>query len=716
MQDLKTGLQTMPSAGAGCRRRRSPWVVLALVASLSLCSAGCEDSRTIVLEFDRGNTDPTEHPFPDDRYLGAEILDAFNEAQLAALPFLRQLRFTAQTGYSPVTAIRIPFTGGGDTADTWVDVDTIRAGLTVYRLGNTQATGVPIGELSHDRRTNSIIVRGTVPWEPGRYAVVLYRDVVRTRDGSLAVASIDYNDVRDLGDPATDEGFALVAATDRNITSRDDTLAYWEFTVADQAAQMTLLNAYVNGAAPVDRDGTNAVLEVTPFLPVETRGLAVGGAEVIAGTPEAVVAVYAEVVEKLRQSTGAAPDEPVTLPSAQIDRIVGGAIAAPNFLSDTVADTQALFFNNTFQGRQAEVPFNPDNPLSLSREQPTKALPYLAFFPAPSPEPMPVTVFVHGISRDKTDLFTLANLFTSAGHAVIAIDLYQHGARQTDIDPPEGDFLNKLDPVLEAGGVAFPDPFLNPTFLARTRDKMRQSIAEQLSLIRLLRAGDGTNPLIDFDGDGQPDSFGDIHLVGHSLGSMISTVVAALSPELKRVVLNVPGGPLTQVVRESPFLGPDLDLLIYATANAPGFGLLGEQSREMLPDNDERELFSRVAETVIGAADPLLFAAAILNGRYGNGTPRLLIQLAEGDTVVPNPANIRFVNAVASGAIKPNDLVQVAPALFETGLRTVEAPNTALPPHAVTHFAGAHGFLIDFVDQPTTVSAQGQLIFFMVQD
>src|SRR5690606_36512758 len=104
-----------------------------------------------------------------------------------------------------------------------------------------------------------------------------------------------------------------------------------------------------------------------------------------------------------------------------------------------------------------------------------------------------------------------------AGVALVAIDAYQHGARQHDIALPEGGFSDKLDVALAAAGVAFPDPFVNPTFLARTRDKLRQTVVDAMALVRVVSEADGTRPEIDLDGDGVGDAFGGVYVVGNSL-------------------------------------------------------------------------------------------------------------------------------------------------------------------------------------------------------
>jgi pimeloyl-ACP methyl ester carboxylesterase len=235
-----------------------------------------------------------------------------------------------------------------------------------------------------------------------------------------------------------------------------------------------------------------------------------------------------------------------------------------------------------------------------------RAIPYLAFFPKTAPPSgTPVIIALHGLGRSKSDWLLFAATACRTGHALIAIDLFQHGDRQDKIDPKEGSFAGKLDTALLKGGIAFPDPFINPTFLARTRDKLRQSMVDTLALIRILGAADGLLP-IDFDGDGQPDpAYGPIRLLAMSLGAMVALPVAAVSPEVDRVVLTSPGAHISQIVNDIAAIAKQLDPLIYMTANADQFGLLHDSPRFMLPDGPEREVFTRVSETIFAPADPV---------------------------------------------------------------------------------------------------------------
>ncbi len=683
-------------------------VLLTALALPALMLGACAaDDGPMVLRFDRSAPTVSDHPFPDDRYIDPTtgVIYGFTEEQLAALPFLLHLPLTAQVGWWSGTMIRLPFTPAHGQPDRWIDVETVPDAVALYRLEADAAIEVPLADHTVWPHTNSVSVRPAAPLLPGKYGAVVRADVLTTRAGESVSASEDYGDIQDGGDESTDPGFALITAADDTISGRADTLAYFELTVGDDVGQSVLLEAYVTGKVPVDRAGSDVTLDVTALAPPESVEIAVGGAQVLAAGPELVAAVFAA------NGLGA-------LPTDGIGSIVAGAVSTPNFVSVDVPDPTALFTNETFVGRNPALPFLPSNPLSLSAAAPFRTLPYLAFFPQAAQTPMPVVLAIHGFGLSKESFFSVASALCSSGHAVIAIDNYQHGSRQADIAVPEGDFLDKLDPVLIQLGIAFPDPFINPSFLARSRDRLRQSVVDQLALLRLITAGDGTNDLIDFDGDGAADHFGDVVVVGESLGGIVGTIMAAVSPSISRAVLNVPGADIAAIVRDSPFLAHDTNLLALATASAEGIGLMAGVDAPFLPGTEEREVYDIVAETVIAPADAGTYAPFVLNGGLGGSAPRVLVQLAAADTVIPQNASRRYVRAIAAGAEDLPLLVdgELNQAWFDVGgLDEVDDFSLGLPPSGVAIFPGDHAFLIDFADPATTAAAQLQMVQFLLQ-
>ncbi len=716
---------------------RTPFTAAILAAASVL--AACEADAPIELRFDRAALSVADHPFPTDLYRDADtgVLLGFSEAQIGGMFFLNHLALSFQRGWSTATPIRIPFTAAPDDPDRWVDPAYAFDAVRVYRVDVDPPQRVALTDAQLGRRTGSLTVR-TAPLAPGRFAVVALAGRLWTRGGLAVTASADYRQVQRDGDPATDESFQRVAAFDADFATRQDTLAYFEFTTTDHAAELTLLHAYVNGALPVDRQGADETVDLTPFLPGTAREIAASPGAAVADSPAAVAALF--------EAAGFQG-----VPTAGIARVTAGQLSTPNFVSDVVLDPLALVTNGTFLGRTPNLPFAPAgalgegapaNPLALSASAPFRTVPYLAFWPeATAAGPIPVVVGLHGFATFKETWLGLASAITSSGRALVVIDNYQHGARADAIDVPEGDFAGKVDAgVLALADRRFPDPFLNPTFPARTRDKVRQSLCDQLSLVRLLAAADGQTPLVDLDGDGAPDAFSRVELVGTSLGAMMGLQMLAVSPVIAKAVLNVPGGGLPAIVRDAPNIDGDVRMLMLATANVDGFGLLSGTTRRMLNDSPEREIYDIVLQTVVAPIDPMTYAPHLLSGALRAASlppgasvppPSFLMQFVAGDLTVPNSANARLARAVAAFG-GPDDLphlvdAQGAQVLFDLGLPTREAPATDFPRAGVSQFRvtrpevmpeglawdGGHKALWLWLDPATTAAMQSQAVRFL---
>jgi len=661
---------------------------------------GCSDAPPIQLLYDRSAEDLTLTVFPSDRYKGEAVLDGFSEVQLASLPFLRQLRFTAQTGWAPTTAIRIPFTRSRSDSSRWLDMTTVPAGLRIYRVDTNPATPITPGEMHFDGGSGALLIRGETPWAPGRYAVAVLANTLKTRAGDAIAASTDTLLTRGQGDPGTDADLALVSAVDPKISRRSDTLALFSFTVVDPTAQTGYLNVVITGKAPASLGDADEMMALSPFMPLEGRKLAIVG-QPVATDDAAIDAVF------VGAGLGA-------LPRAAIGRITGGLVVTPNFISDPVPDPAALFTNHTILGRGGLLPFSPANPPVLSARAPYRELPFIAFFPKVALPNTPIIVALHPLDSQKEAFFAFAHAACAAGHALIAIDLYQQGARQADIAVPEGDFAERVDVVLKGAGIIFPDPFFNLTFLARTRDRFRQSLADTLSLIHILTHANGADPRVDIDADGTPDTFGAIRIVGHSFGALIGAVAAAISPAVDRVVLAAPCADLIQCLDESPALATRLGLLLLATGNANQIGLMAGSERRMVPKTPQRDVFSRVAETILAPVDPASWATTLV-GRQSTATPlRMLIQMPAKDLVFTPNGNRRFADAIG-GAAEAGEVAygQLGDDLFNLGWPPIVDPTKGLPAITAATIAGGHGFFLDFVDPAVTGAAQQQAAGFL---
>jgi hypothetical protein len=243
----------------------------------------------------------------------------------------------------------------------------------------------------------------------------------------------------------------------------------------------------------------------------------------------------------------------------------------------------------------------------------------------------PVVIFQHGLRGNRSQSAAIAGTYASQGFVVAAIDIPLHGI--TDIasllyqGPNERTF--NLDLVNNGTGAAGPDGvidlsgthIINLTSLLTSRDNLRQAAVDIVQLAASL-------PTLDLDGDTVPDiDAARIHFSGLSLGGIVGTTANSLTIATQSAYLSVPGGGVANLLRESAALSP--------TVNA-GLAASGLQQGTTL-----YEQFFRDAQTVVDAGDPLNHVKAAFALR-----PLLLTQVVN-DTVVPNTATQRLVNAAA---------------------------------------------------------------------
>jgi hypothetical protein len=177
-------------------------------------------------------------------------------------------------------------------------------------------------------------------------------------------------------------------------------------------------------------------------------------------------------------------------------------------------------------------------------------------FKADPDAPAPVVLYAHGYTSNKIEQLGLA-LHAKFGIAGCSIDAVGHGI---DVGDDEG-LVRSLfalfgmspaadallygravdvdgDGRIDVGAEVFTG------YVFRTRDNLRQSLLDWLTLVRFIRAF-GSETMIDVDGDGVPELLGDFDGDGHidiggpdavffasgtSLGGLLSSMLSALEP------------------------------------------------------------------------------------------------------------------------------------------------------------------------------------------
>lgn len=383
---------------------------------------------------------------------------------------------------------------------------------------------------------------------------------------------------------------------------------------------------------------------------------------------------------------GATDPAPAPQPLAQLppdSTLAFGSFLAPSWLGPDVTIEQ--------------TPTRDDGPEPLEAEQ----LPFLAVLPpGPAPEDgWPVAVFGHGFTRSTADVLLAAVANSRSGIATVATNVVGHGSGPEStwevisggttatlstygrgVDQ-NGDGTIGSTEGSSATGDAAP---------ASSRDALRQTAADVMTLVRSVG---GT----DLDGDGEPDLSGDdVTYFGQSFGGIYGTMLTGADDSVPRSVLNVPGGPISEIARLSPAFRP----LTTAALRAAGLLNSNDPSRnffhEQLPLRGE----GPVTVTVPGAVEIQEYLART-TWLSRSGSPetfapliepeRVIVQVAFGDQTVPNPTSATIVDA---GGLEPRTSLY----------RNDRTPQAGLNPH---------GFLLDPRFQPGTLQAQQQVAAFL---
>jgi pimeloyl-ACP methyl ester carboxylesterase len=167
--------------------------------------------------------------------------------------------------------------------------------------------------------------------------------------------------------------------------------------------------------------------------------------------------------------------------------------------------------------------------------------------------------------------------------------------------------------------------FVNLSSLLTTRDNLRQGAVDLLALTKALS-------LVDLDGDSTPDlNVGNLHFVGHSLGSIVGGVYATFGTAAKTASLLMTGGGVARTIVDSPTFGPAINNALTAQGLIPGTTLYNQ--------------FLRDAQTAVDAGDPLNYIATLAALK-----PVHITQIVgpPPDQVVPNSSTQRMIDAAGA--------------------------------------------------------------------
>lgn len=305
----------------------------------------------------------------------------------------------------------------------------------------------------------------------------------------------------------------------------------------------------------------------------------------------------------------------------------------------------------------------------------------------------PVVIYQHGITRNRTDLFLLADALSFVGFAAIAIDLPLHGVtsktnpfylsgleRTFDLDLANNTTgATGADGEIDTSG----SYFINLQSLLTTRDNVREAAQD-------LRQLTATLSLIDLDGDQNPDlNTSRIYFVGHSLGGMVGSTFLALDENVLSATLGMAGGGVAKLLDGSATFGPRI---------AAGLAAAGIDK-----GTSEYESYLVAAQTVVDSGDPINYGATAAKLH-----PIHLIEVVGSTDSLPDRV---IPNTVDDAPLSGTEPLATVMGLQSVSRSTWDDEGV----RAIVRFTeGNHGSIIDpTASVGATAEMQGQMISFL---
>jgi dienelactone hydrolase len=254
---------------------------------------------------------------------------------------------------------------------------------------------------------------------------------------------------------------------------------------------------------------------------------------------------------------------------------------------------------------------------------------------------LPVVLFQHGVSGERSDALPVANELASAGYATLTCDAPVHGSRLVDADTgnrftgssePDG-FGDVLGDLLgrdaDAGELAPLHPFYY-------RDAVQQAVVDWTAIVETLRLGLWDEPLSAALGrDDAALARDDIGFIGVDLGAEIGVALAGRELEIATLVLAFAGGRSLDDWR----VGPD-------------YGSFRAALDELLPSEDPQRFdpaFRVDVDVLRSLLDPATGLARA--GRLRRTTTNLLAFVASEDELVPLASSEALAYALGASLI-----------------------------------------------------------------
>jgi pimeloyl-ACP methyl ester carboxylesterase len=265
---------------------------------------------------------------------------------------------------------------------------------------------------------------------------------------------------------------------------------------------------------------------------------------------------------------------------------------------------------------------------------------------------IPVVLFGHGLFTSRELVYMIAQTLASAGYAAFAIDFPYHGlrtlcredlecqgdARCTEFgqcELPDGTLgpLNSIQspwpdgPSWPAATGAY---FIDPDNIVGSRDHFFQAVVDLFQALRVIKENDWAGEW-GFSLDTE-----DVVYMGMSLGAIVGSVFAGVEPQVTTFVLNAGGGDFYRMLSDSAAFESMFDRVL--------------RDQDIVLGTDDAFQFENGLRWLLDSIDPINLAhhATVDPLTYRDPQDgmmktaplkRLLLQMAEGDSVVPNSSS-----------------------------------------------------------------------------
>jgi len=588
-------------------------------------------NRLTVPDFSQATLRRVSLPLPD---CGVRVSDCLDMAVINQLD-----------GFSTQPRISVPFTGD-------IDVSTVNS-QTVFlmNLGDTltlrgHGERVGINQILWDPATRTLVFEpDALLAERSRYVLIVTNGVRDSRGKPLQVA--DFYEVRGpkKGMPFGLQAYPLElrgAVTSVHSRLRGKNVAAASlFTTQSSTGELLKIMRQIKASRPAPADfdiGSTAAGPVRAVFDLAT----------LAGI-------------QFNRQTGTAPSFTSSFLPTPALQVVPGSVAQVAY---------GRYRSPNYQGADQTIPVTPTltgQPRALGNHD----LVFQLFVPAGErpASGWPVVVFGHGFTDSMYGApWTLASVMASRGLATLSINVVGHGGGAggtLNVLPAAG-----LPVVVPAGGRGFDQDgngvidntegvnAAHPRTIVGSRDGLRQTVVDLMQLVRQIEVG------MDVDGDGVADlDPRRIYYAGQSFGGIYGTILLGVEPNIRAGVPNVPGGSITELARLGGFralTGLALALRQPPLLNLPPSAALPVplNYNENMPLRDLPPVVNDVPgalgiaevldrfEWVQQSGNPASYASFIRKQPpTGHARKPVIVQVAKGDTTVPNPTSSALVRA-----------------------------------------------------------------------